>query len=44
MNNPAMLQMAQQAMQNPEMMSFAQNMLSDPSALANLMGGMGNGM
>ncbi|CAK9007459.1 Small glutamine-rich tetratricopeptide repeat-containing protein 2, partial [Durusdinium trenchii] len=36
MNNPAMMQMAQQMMQDPEMMQRAQQMMQDPNAMAQM--------
>ncbi|ETI50719.1 hypothetical protein, variant [Phytophthora nicotianae CJ01A1] len=41
MNNPQMMQMAQNMMQNPQMMQMAQNMMQNPDMLNNLMGGLG---
>ncbi len=40
LNNPAMMQMAQNMMQDPAMMQMAQNMMSDPNAMANAMAQM----
>ncbi|KAG3206812.1 hypothetical protein PC128_g548 [Phytophthora cactorum] len=41
MNNPQMMEMAQNMMQNPQMMQMAQNMMQNPDMLNNLMGGLG---
>jgi len=43
MNNPQMMQMAQNMMQNPEMMRMAQDMMQNPDALSGLMGNLGGG-
>ncbi|KAF1792618.1 hypothetical protein GQ600_12501 [Phytophthora cactorum] len=37
MNNPQMMEMAQNMMQNPQMMQMAQNMMQNPDMLNNLM-------
>jgi len=43
MNNPNIMQAAQQMMQNPQMMSMAQNMMKDPNAMKNMMSMLGGG-
>jgi small glutamine-rich tetratricopeptide repeat-containing protein alpha len=41
MNNPQMMQMAQQMMSNPQMQAMASNLMSNPDAINNMMSSLG---